>query len=115
MNAMVPRCFGRCDLSGLGELSFRLPIDQIKFESAYGPTIVIDKPLEGPSAIAPFLAKLRPRLTLRVRGFAPIVMAPYGNPPPTIWPKITVAVGVVGGLVLLASGVGVYRLLRGRR
>jgi len=102
-------CFGRCNLEGLGD--FTLPIDQIKIESAYGPTIVLDHPFQGPSVVSPLLSRLKPKVTLKVGGFTPIVMAPYGDPPPTKWPTLVKAAGVMGGLVLLSSAVGTYYLL----
>ena len=112
---MVPiipdRCFGR-PFQALGEFNLESMISRITLETAYGPTMVFDSPF-APSPPNPVLSRLRPRITIGVRGIsAPIVAAPYGAPPPTIWPEVVAGGTVVGGILLVLAGIGAYHLAR---
>lgn len=108
-------CFGAFTVPGT---NITLPIDiqdvisKITIESAYGPRMTIDKPF-APSPPNVLLSRLRPRITIEVKGVAqPIVSAPYGEPPETIWPQLVAGGAVVGGILVLLAGVGVYHLAR---
>lgn len=108
-------CFGAFTVPGT---NVTLPIDiqdvisKITIESAYSPKMTIDKPFApGPPNV--LLSRLRPRITIEVKGVAqPIVSAPYGEPPETVWPQLVAGGAVVGGILVLLAGVGVYHLAR---
>lgn len=93
--------------------AFEKLIKRITIESAYGPKIVLDKPFEGPSTVSPLMRRLRPRVTLEITGFQPMVSQPYGAPPPTLWPVLASGGVVVGAAAVLLAAIGAYRLVRG--
>lgn len=93
-------------IPGLNQ-DFEEVVAGVTIESAYGPTIHIDRPLvkNGVAEESPFWKLIQPRVTVR---FAPVVgnlgikdfvIQPYGRPPPTQWPVVETAV-VAGGILL---------------
>jgi len=102
-------CFGDINIPGL---DLRNVISRIKIDSAYGPDLVIDQPFS-PSAPNVLLSRLRPRITIDVKGLAtPLVVSPWGDPPATIWPQLKAGGIVVGGILVALAGIGVYHLTR---
>jgi hypothetical protein len=84
-------------------------INRIVIDSAYGPQIVIDKPLApDPNAPAPwYLQLLKPQITI-VTPLGTRVIAPYGAPGETQWPTVQLILLLI---VCLIIGVVVYRLV----
>lgn len=108
-------CFGAFTIPGTGitlPVNFEDLVSRITLETAYGPKVTLDKPFKaGPPN--PYLSRLQPRVTVEVKGVAqPLVSAPYGDPPETIWPQLVAGGAVVGGILVLLAGVGVYHLVR---
>lgn len=80
----------------------------IRIETAYGPTIDINDPLVTGGPPNPYLQKLRPKITVDVKGMKPMVLAPYGEPGASKWRTVQ--------LGSLALGVGIaYLIYRGIR
>lgn len=73
-------------------------IEQVRIDSEYLPTIVLDDPF-APGPPSPVLQALKPQITLRVAG-RDIVMAPYGTPGPTKWPLVRAGAVVAGAFVV---------------
>lgn len=79
-------------------------------ETTYLPPITLDHPFDqgGTAAPNPFLANLRPRITLELADgrLDPVVIAPYGDPGPSRWPLVK-GVLLVTGAVALGIGLPV--------
>ncbi len=72
-------------------------IKRVTVETAYGPSFDFEDPF-APGPPNPYLEKLKPKITLFTPAGQPVVIAPYGNPPPTKWPMLRDAL-VVGGVL----------------
>ncbi len=85
-------------------------IKQIRIDSAYGPSIVIDAPFSGsPTGSSKggsvLLGVLKPQITIvPAGGLHSEGVAPWGVPGPTRWPYIE-------GLVVIAGIIGLVYLL----
>ena len=79
-------------------------ISGIKIESAFLPPIDLPEPFK-PGPPNPLLQLIKPRITLQT-SLGEKVLTPYGDPGPSRWPQVKMA--------LLLAGVGflVYRLVR---
>lgn len=72
----------------------RSSIESIVIQTAFGPDVVIDYPFveKDPNAPETFgdkiARRLKPKVTVNVKGYGPLEMAPYGDPGPTKWPTI---------------------------
>lgn len=86
-------------------------LERVTIESAYGPTVRLDRPLEGPTS--PALRFLRPRVTIELKGLAPITLAPGGDPPPTKWPAVQAGLAFLGVTTVLLAGYGAKKLIWG--
>ncbi len=88
-------------------------IKSVKVTSAWGPDIVIDRPFApaapGGSSV---VRALKPRIEIEVQGADPLVMQPYGKPPPTKWPWL---VGGAGVTVAVLGTLAVFGALSLRR
>jgi len=76
-------------------------VSQIIIQSEYGPDIVIDQPFSGnptTSGSSILMGILKPQVTI-VTGLGNEVVAPWGNPGPTRWAFVEIA-------VLVALGIG---------
>lgn len=76
-------------------------VDTIRIETAFLPTIILDKPLEGGQP-NPLMALLKPRITVSGR-YGAQTLEPYGAPPYN-WPAVQIgliAVAVVVTLIIL--------------
>lgn len=89
-------------------------IKQIRIDSEYGPSIVIDAPFSGsPSGSSvggsAVLGILKPQITIvpAIGGIGDKVVAPWGVPGPTRWPYIE-------GLLVIIGIIGVVYLLGGK-
>ena len=80
----------------------------IDVDSAWLPPIHLKDPFK-PGPPSPALQQLKPKITLRLKGLDPVIIAPYGKPGPTRWPWVRAGL-VVGGVALLALAAG--RLVR---
>jgi hypothetical protein len=79
-------------------------VSRIDIESAWGPKISVDDPFE-PGPPDRRLQALQPRVTLHMRhGGDPVVIAPYGDPPPTKWPLVRDSL-TAGALVVGAGAL----------
>lgn len=77
-------------------------ISRMTIESELGPTVHVEDPL-GANQTEPGLGSrvmsfIKPRITLET-ALGPTVMAPWGEPGPTKWPKVQVGLAV-GTLVV---------------
>lgn len=91
-------------------------VTNIKVQTAYGPDIVLDKPFApSPPTNNPLLPRLKPRIEIGIKGADPIVIQPYGKPPPTKWPTIVAVGGAAAVALLLLSGIGVSTIVKRRR
>lgn len=81
------------------ELITRLVID-----SAYGPQVVIDKPLASDPSASPsrVMSILKPQITV-ITPLGNKVIAPWGKPGETRWPEVQIA--LLALLVALLIGV----------
>lgn len=81
----------------------------LTIETAWTPPLSIADPLK-PGPPSPIMRALKPKVTVTLQGASqPMVFAPYGDPGPSRWPLIKVALIVLG-----AAGVG-YLVSRRRR
>lgn len=85
-------------------------VEKVTIETEYGPTIELNQPFAPNAAPSALLSMLKPRITFDVGG-KKISMAPYGDPGPTKWPFVKIA---LLALVGLAVGGGIAGMLRGR-
>jgi hypothetical protein len=65
-------------------------ISGIKIESAFLPEIYLPEPFK-PGTPNPFLQALKPKITVETTGLGNQVVAPYGQPGPSMWPQIKTA------------------------
>jgi hypothetical protein len=88
-------------------------VSRVTVESSFLPMIDLDHPF-APGAPSPFLAALRPRITVAFENdiFKPVVMAPYGEPEAGGWARLKMLALVTG---LVVAGVFASRLLLRRR
>lgn len=91
-------------------------IAQIRIESEYGPTVVLDRPFApDASTTAPAALKwLKPRITIvpAVHGINPIVSQPWGAPGPTKWPQVQLGLVAAGAIGLGLLGYGILRAFK---
>lgn len=92
-------------------------ITKVQIKTAYGPDLVLNKPFApSPPGTNPVAAALKPRVEVFVSGAAePLVMQPYGKPPPTKWPTIVAVGGASLGLLLILSTIGASTVVKRRR
>lgn len=92
-------------------------IDYVKVSTAYGPDIVLNKPLQPAPASSKgsLMATLQPRVEIGVGGSSPIILQPYGKPPPTRWPILITSVGILGGALLALAVVGGRSVVKRRK
>lgn len=92
-------------------------ITKVQIKTAYGPDLVLNKPFApSPPGTNPVAAALKPRVEVFVSGAAePLVMQPYGKPPPTKWPTIVAVGGATVGLLLILSTIGASTVVKRRR
>lgn len=62
----------------------------LRVDTSMLPPIDIENPFE-PGPPSPLLQTLKPKITIRLKGFDPVVIKPYGDPGATKWPVIEVA------------------------
>lgn len=76
-------------------------VEWILVETEYGPPIYVERPFidKGESETGTAAAMLKPRFTVKLKGFDPQAYAPYGNPGPTKWPLISTTL-TLGGILL---------------
>lgn len=86
-------------------------IQSITVETAYGPPIVIDNPLQ-PSPPSSLLQALKPKVTIQLKNQSPTVITPYGDPGPTKWPMVKLGAYIVGGFLVAGVVYGIYRAIR---
>jgi len=89
-------------------------VSRVTVESSFLPTIDLDHPF-APGAPSPFLAALRPKITVAFEDdiFKPVVMAPYGEPDAEGWARLR-TLALVTGLVV-AGVIASRHFLRRRR
>jgi len=88
-------------------------VSSIKVRSAYGPDFDLSDPF-APGPPSPFLQALKPEIQIGIKGSSPIVIAPYGHPPPTRWPLVVVVLTLGAGVSVGLLGVGALSILRGK-
>jgi len=88
-------------------------VSRVTVESSFLPTIDLDHPF-APGTPSPFLAALRPRVTVSFENdiFKPVVMAPYGDPDAADFGALK-ALALVAGVAL--AGVLASRFYFRRR
>lgn len=94
-------------------------ITYLKISSAYGPDLVIDRPLQPvppeqrlTTRTEKFFRMMKPRFELGIAGSKPIILQPYGTPPPTQWGTVMVVSGLVGGLLVAFGLYGFFRVIK---
>lgn len=106
----------KLDLPGLANQA----ITYLKISSAYGPDLVIDRPLEPvppdkrlTTRTEKFFRMMKPRFEIGIGGSSnPIVIQPYGKPPPTQWGTVMVLAGLVSGLLVAFASYGMFRVIK---
>lgn len=76
-------------------------VSGIRIESAYLPEIYLPDPFK-PGPPNPLMQALKPKITVEITGGVadPVVVTPYGEPGPSMWPTIkTVGLLLVLGLI----------------
>lgn len=86
-------------------------LQSVSIETAYGPLILIKDPLK-PAPPNPLMQKLKPKVTLNIKGQAPVVLEPYGDPGVSKWPMVKLIGMAAAGVVIASIGYGIYRAVR---